>query len=45
MLIDKLAESKFSKKWVSQKYADKKFLKASVFAIAWALNQRRMDDA
>ncbi|KAF9450329.1 A/B/D/E cyclin [Macrolepiota fuliginosa MF-IS2] len=36
LLVEKLAESGFSKQYVCKKYANKKFLKASVFAIDWA---------
>ncbi|KAF8227262.1 hypothetical protein L208DRAFT_1297353 [Tricholoma matsutake] len=35
-LVEKLTESKFSRQYVYKKYANKKFLKASVFAIEWA---------
>ncbi|TFK27205.1 cyclin [Coprinopsis marcescibilis] len=37
MLVQKLAEDNFSKQYVCKKYANKKFLKASCFAIEWAL--------
>jgi G2/mitotic-specific cyclin 2 len=40
--VSKLAEKDFSKQYVCKKYANKKFLKASVFAIEWShvhLNQ------
>jgi hypothetical protein len=36
LLVEKLTERRFHKQYVCQKYADKKFLKASVFAIQWA---------
>lgn len=36
LLVEKLAESGFSRQYVCKKYANKKFLKASVFAIDWA---------
>lgn len=36
MLVEKLAEDKFGKQYVCKKYANKKFLKASVFAVEWA---------
>jgi G2/mitotic-specific cyclin 2 len=35
-LVEKLREPNFSRQYVCKKYANKKFLKASVFAIAWA---------
>jgi hypothetical protein len=35
-LIEKLTEANFSRQYVCKKYANKKFLKASVFAIDWA---------
>ena len=35
-IIEKLLEPNFEKLYVSKKYANKKFLKASVFAIEWA---------
>jgi hypothetical protein len=35
-LVEKLTEPNFSKQYVCKKYANKKFLKASVFAIEWA---------
>ena len=37
LLISKLAEENFAKQYVCKKYANKKFLKASVFAIEWSL--------
>ncbi|PPQ69161.1 hypothetical protein CVT26_003535 [Gymnopilus dilepis] len=36
MLVQKLAEENFHRQYVCKKYANKKFLKASVFAIEWA---------
>jgi hypothetical protein len=36
LLIDKLTEENFHMQYVCKKYANKKFLKASVFAIHWA---------
>ena len=36
MLVEKLAEDNFAKLYVCKKYANKKFLKASNFAIEWA---------
>lgn len=36
LLVDKLVEQNFSKQYVYKKYANKKFLKASVFAQDWA---------
>ena len=35
-LVEKLTEPNFSKLYVCKKYANKKFLKASVFAVQWA---------
>lgn len=35
-IIEKLLEPNFEKLYVSRKYANKKFLKASMFAIEWA---------
>lgn len=37
LIINKLLERDFDQVHVSKKYANKKFLKASVFAIQWAL--------
>ena len=37
MLVEKLCETGFPKAYVCKKYAQKKFLKASVFAVEWAL--------
>jgi hypothetical protein len=37
LLIDKLTEHNFSRLYVCKKYAHKKFLKASIFAIEWAV--------
>ncbi|KAG6857233.1 hypothetical protein H0H87_007652 [Tephrocybe sp. NHM501043] len=39
LLIEKLTEPNFSRQYVCKKYAHKKFLKASVFAIDWAKSQ------
>jgi len=39
LLIQKLTEPKFSQQYVCKKYAHKKFLKASIFAIEWAISQ------
>ncbi|XP_006459343.1 hypothetical protein AGABI2DRAFT_134807 [Agaricus bisporus var. bisporus H97] len=36
LLVEKLAETGFSRQYVCKKYANKKFLKASVFAVDWA---------
>jgi hypothetical protein len=36
LLVEKLTEKNFSRQYVCKKYANKKFLKASVFAIEWA---------
>jgi len=36
MLVQKLVEDGFTKSYVCRKYANKKFLKASLFAIEWA---------
>ncbi|KAF7985748.1 hypothetical protein HWV62_2370 [Athelia sp. TMB] len=36
LLADKLTEEGFSRQYVCKKYANKKFLKASLFAIEWA---------
>ena len=38
MLIQKLVEVDFQKQYVCKKYANKKFLKASIFAIDYARN-------
>ncbi|KAF8071712.1 cyclin [Lyophyllum atratum] len=45
LLIQKLTEPNFSKQYVCKKYAHKKFLKASVFAIDWARSQVSGADA
>ncbi|CAL1716553.1 unnamed protein product [Somion occarium] len=37
MLVQKLTEETFTKQYVFKKYAHKKFLKASLFAVEWAL--------
>ncbi|KAG5647421.1 hypothetical protein DXG03_000492 [Asterophora parasitica] len=39
MLIEKLTEPNFVRQHVCKKYAHKKFLKASLFAINWAMEQ------
>jgi len=39
LLVEKLTEENFHRQHVCKKYANKKFLKASVFAIEWAKNQ------
>ena len=36
LLVEKLGEENFGKQYVCKKYANKKFLKASLFAIEWA---------
>ena len=36
MLVQKLVEDGFTKQYVCRKYANKKFLKASLFAVDWA---------
>ena len=36
LLVEKLTEENFHRQYVCKKYANKKFLKASVFAIEWA---------
>jgi G2/mitotic-specific cyclin 2 len=36
LLAEKLTENNFSRQYVCKKYANKKFLKASLFAIEWA---------
>jgi G2/mitotic-specific cyclin 2 len=36
LLAEKLMEENFSRQYVCKKYANKKFLKASLFAIEWA---------
>ncbi|PPQ99134.1 hypothetical protein CVT24_009324 [Panaeolus cyanescens] len=38
LLVEKLLEENFHRQYVCKKYANKKFLKASVFAIKWAKN-------
>lgn len=47
MLVQKLVELDFNKQAVCKKYANKKFLKASIFAVDWARNnfeeEGRMD--
>lgn len=39
LLVEKLTEENFHRQYVCKKYANKKFLKASVFAIEWAKSQ------
>jgi G2/mitotic-specific cyclin 2 len=36
MLIQKLVEQDFTKQYVCKKYANKKFLKAALYAVEWA---------
>jgi hypothetical protein len=36
LLVEKLTEPNFSRAYVCKKYAHKKFLKASTFAVDWA---------
>lgn len=36
LLVEKLAETNFHRQYLVKKYANKKFLKASTFAIKWA---------
>ena len=36
LIMEKLNELNFERLYVSRKYANKKFLKASIFAIEWA---------
>jgi phosphohistidine phosphatase SixA len=36
MLVEKLTEAGFDRQYVFKKYANKKFLKAAVFALDWA---------
>lgn len=44
LLVEKLAEEGFHRQYVCKKYANKKFLKASVFAIEWARSQLAGED-
>jgi G2/mitotic-specific cyclin 2 len=37
MLLEKLVEEDFPAQYVYKKYAHKKFMKASLFAVEWAL--------
>ena len=39
LIIEKLQEEDFEKMHVCKKYANKKFLKASIYAITWARQQ------
>ena len=43
MLVQKLVELDFSKQAVCKKYANKKFLKASIFAVDWARNNYEVE--
>ena len=47
MLVQKLCEQDFCKLYVYKKYAHKKFLKASIYAVEWAYTnyaeESRMD--
>ena len=43
MLIQKLVEADFHKQYVCKKYANKKFLKASIYAIDYARNNFEED--
>jgi hypothetical protein len=43
LLADKLTEEHFSRQYVCKKYANKKFLKASLFAIEWARVNSHVD--
>jgi hypothetical protein len=36
ILVEKLTEKGIMSQWVCKKYAQKKFLKASIFAVRWA---------
>jgi G2/mitotic-specific cyclin 2 len=36
MLVEKLNEDGFDRQYIFKKYANKKFLKAAVFALGWA---------
>ncbi|THV03208.1 hypothetical protein K435DRAFT_651702 [Dendrothele bispora CBS 962.96] len=38
-IVEKLTERSFSKSYLYKKYANKKFLKASIFAVKWARSQ------
>lgn len=44
LLTEKLTEDNFSRQYVCKKYANKKFLKASLFAIEWARSNVNGDD-
>ncbi|KAJ8072735.1 B-type cyclin [Marasmius tenuissimus] len=39
LIVEKLAEKNFTKLYLYKKYANKKFLKASTFAVKWAKSQ------
>jgi hypothetical protein len=43
LLVEKLTEENFLSQHVCQKYAHKKFLKASIFAVQWARLQTNKD--
>ncbi|KAF8962771.1 cyclin-like protein [Flammula alnicola] len=45
LLVEKLTEENFHRQYVCKKYANKKFLKASVFAIEWAKSHVNGSDA
>lgn len=42
LIMEKLNEIGFDRLYVSRKYANKKFLKASIFAIEWARSNLKM---
>jgi G2/mitotic-specific cyclin 2 len=44
LLVDKLTEKDFMSQWVCKKYAQRKFLKASIFAVRWALVYGKGED-
>jgi len=44
-MVEKLTEEGFHRQYVCKKYANKKFLKASVFAIEWAKSHSKALDA
>jgi hypothetical protein len=45
LLMEQLTEERFSHKYVCKKYAHKKFLQASVFAIEWACAHHKREGA
>ncbi|TFK72929.1 hypothetical protein BDN72DRAFT_762681 [Pluteus cervinus] len=45
LLVEKILEPEFDRQYVYKKYAHKKFLKASVFAMEWAHSHTEDDDA